>query len=77
MSFVSATNIWISYGLQEAVTEMGSRKSVSLQSRNEYHKGAYQHYIERVASETRSLDTQIMPVMNNEGNALIEFQQNY
>ena len=48
MSFVSATNIWISYGLQNFVTEMGSKKSVANQSRMEYHKGAYQHYIERV-----------------------------
>ena len=30
MSFVSFTNIWVSYGLQEAVTEIGSRKSISL-----------------------------------------------
>ena len=30
MSFVSCTNIWVSYGIQEAVTEIGSRKSISL-----------------------------------------------
>jgi len=31
MSFISSTNIWISYGLQEAVTEIGSRKSIAMQ----------------------------------------------
>jgi hypothetical protein len=30
MSFVSFFNIWMSYGLQEFVTEYGTRKSVSL-----------------------------------------------
>ena len=45
MSFISFANIWVSYGLQEFVTEFGSRKSVSLQQRNEYHQGAYKTYI--------------------------------
>jgi len=74
MSFVSFTNIWISYGLQEAVTEIGSRKSISLQARNEYHQGAYKHYIERVATETKSIDNKVMPTMTNEkGRMLSEF----
>lgn len=45
MSFVSFFNIWASYGLQEFVTEYGSRKSLSLQARNEYHTNAYKSYL--------------------------------
>lgn len=37
MSCVSFFNIWLSYSLQEFVTEYGSRKSISMSSRNEYH----------------------------------------
>ena len=78
MSFVSFTNIWISYGLQEAVTEIGSRKSISLQARNEYHQGAYKTYIERLANETKSIDSKVMPAMTNEtGKVLRDFGSNY
>ena len=61
MSVVSATNIWVSYGLQEAVTEIGSRKSISNQQRDEYHSGAYKTYIERVANDTHAIDTKALP----------------
>jgi uncharacterized membrane protein len=37
MSAVSFFNIWASYALQEFVTEYGSRKSISVSSRREYH----------------------------------------
>ena len=78
MSFVSFSNIWVSYGLQEAVTEIGSRKSISMQSRNEYHQGAYKHYIERLANETKSIDSKVMPAMTNEtGKVLKEFIDSY
>ena len=52
MSSVSFFNIWLSYSLQEQVIEMASRKSISVQSRNEYQEGAYKAYINRVAEET-------------------------
>lgn len=45
MSFFSFFNIWVSYGLQEFVTEYGSRKSLSLAARNEYHTNAYKSYL--------------------------------
>lgn len=47
MSFFSFFNIWVSYGIQEFVTEYGSRKNVSLTSRNEYHMNAYKAYVKK------------------------------
>ena len=78
MSLVSGTNIWISYGLQEAVTEFGSRKSISLQQRSEYHDGAYKTYIERLANDTHAIDSKVLPSLSNEtGKVLSEFRINY
>lgn len=45
ISFLTFTQVWISYGLQEFVTERGSRKSIAVQARNEYHSGAYKAYV--------------------------------
>merc|ERR1711997_24130 len=44
-SMVSTFNIWVSYGLQYAVTDIASRKSISDQARDQYHQGAYKSYI--------------------------------
>ena len=35
-SLFSATNIWISYGLQNAATEMGSKMSLAAQAGQQY-----------------------------------------
>jgi len=56
MSFVSFFNIWLSYSLQEFVTEYGARKSLSVSQRNEYHQNAYKTYVERIAKETLTVD---------------------
>lgn len=50
MSCVSAFNIFASYGIQDFVTDYGSRKSLSLAARNEYHLNAHKAYIEKVAN---------------------------
>lgn len=47
VSSVSFFNIWISYGLQEFVTQHGTTKSMQMAARNEYHTNAYKHYIQR------------------------------
>jgi len=74
MSFVSFFNIWVSYGLQEFVTDYGTRKSVSLQQRNQYQDNAYKDYVNRVAEETISIDKEVMPVLDNDtGRALDNF----
>ena len=44
-SMISTFNIWVSYGLQYAVTDIASRKSISDQARDQYHQGAYKSYI--------------------------------
>jgi len=74
MSFVSFFNIWVSYGMQEFVTDYGTRKSVSLQQRNQYQNNAYKDYVSRVAEETHSIDKEVMPVLDNDtGKALDRF----
>lgn len=71
MSAVSFFNIWVSYSLQEFVTEYGARKSISLTARNAYHENAYKHYVDRVIEETSSVDFQGQPqLQNDKGQAL-------
>ena len=71
MSCVSFFNIWLSYSLQEFVTEYGSRKSISMSQRNEYHQNAYKSYVERVQNETLTVDNQGAPMLQNDmGKAL-------
>jgi hypothetical protein len=65
MSFFSFFNIWASYGLQEFVTEYGSRKSLSLAARNEYHTNAYKSYLQGLENTTRSLDDRVRPILHN------------
>eukprot|EP00347_Sterkiella_histriomuscorum_P005580 403356067 len=78
MSFVSFFNIWISYGLQEFVTEYGSRKSLSLAARNEYHTNAYQSYLDNMQVTVRPMDDKIQPVLHNsQVMALNDFIRNY
>jgi len=78
MSSVSFFNIWLSYSLQEQVIEMASRKSISVQSRNEYQEGAYKAYINRVAEETTILDKNVEPRFENDsGKALAKFTDDY
>ena len=47
VSGISVINIWISYGIQEFVTQHGTTKSLQTAARNEYHTNAFKHYIER------------------------------
>lgn len=63
MSSISFFNIWLSYSAQEFVTEYGSRKSISMSSRNEYHQNAYKHYVERVQAETLTVDYAGSPML--------------
>jgi hypothetical protein len=77
MSFFGFFNVWISYGIQEFVTEYGSRKSLSLAARNEYHTNAYKTYVEGLETSVRPLDDKIRPVLHNsQAQALEEFNNN-
>ncbi len=70
--------MWISYGIQEFVTEYGSRKSLSLAARNEYHTNAYKSYLEGLETSVRPLDDKIKPVLHNsQAQALDEFYNNF
>lgn len=78
MSFFGFFNVWISYGIQEFVTEYGSRKSLSLAARNEYHTNAYKSYLEGLETSVRPLDDKITPVLHNsQAQALNEFFNNF
>ena len=78
MSFFSFFNIWASYGLQEFVTEYGSRKSLSLASRNEYHTNAYKSYLEGLENTIRPIDDRVRPALHNsQAQALDEFIANF
>jgi hypothetical protein len=77
MSFASFFNIWLSYGLQEFVTEYGSRKSLSLAARNEYHTTAYKNYLAGLETSVRSVDEKVRPTLHNlQAQALEEFRVN-
>lgn len=45
MSLFSFFNIWISYGLQDFITDYGVRKNISVTSRNEINTSAYRAYL--------------------------------
>lgn len=78
MSFFGFFNVWISYGIQEFVTEYGSRKSLSLAARNEYHTNAYKSYLQSLETSVRPLDDKITPVLHNsQAQALNEFFGNF
>jgi hypothetical protein len=78
MSCVSFFNIWLSYSLQEFILDNGSRKSLSIAQRNEYHENAYNYYVDRVTVETGQLDSVAEPVLLNEtGRALDFFMESY
>jgi hypothetical protein len=63
MSFVSFFNIWLSFSLQEYITEYGTRKSLAVTQRNAYHEEAYKNYVQRIQNETYTLDNAGSPVM--------------
>ena len=65
VSGISFANIWISYGLQEFVTQHGSTKGLQGASREEYHRNAYKHYIERAQENITNIDYDAQPVMRN------------
>ena len=78
MSCVSFFNIWVSYSLQEFVTEYGSRKSISMSSRNEYHQNAYKTYVDRIQDETMTVDHNASPILQNDmAGALETFADTY
>ena len=65
VSTFSFVNIWISYGLQDFVTQHGTTKSIQTAARNEYHVNAYKSYIERAQQQTETIDRNLQPVMRN------------
>ena len=76
MSAVSFFNIWLSYSLQEFVTDYGSRQSVSASAHKEYHQNAYKHYIDRIQDEIHSVDSLAEPMMQNDmADALDNFSE--
>lgn len=78
MSFVSFFNIWLSFSLQEYITEYGSRKSLAVTQRRAYHEEAYKSYVQRIQDETYTLDHAGSPVMQNDtGEALDTFADTY
>lgn len=56
MSAMSFFNIWMSFSIQEFISDYGSRKSLSLTQRNAYHQDAYKSYVSRIQEETYALD---------------------
>jgi hypothetical protein len=72
MSFVSFFNIRLSYGLQEFVSDYGTRKSVSMTARQEYQNNAYKHYVDRIENETKSIDHEVMPMLDNDTGAALD-----
>ncbi len=78
MSFFSFFNIWVSYGLQEFVTEYGSKKNLSMAARNEYHTNAYKSYLQGLENTVKPLDQKIRPVLHNsQATALNDFIANF
>ena len=78
MSFFSFFNIWVSYGLQEFVTEYGSKKNLSMTARNEYHTNAYKSYLQGLENTVKPLDQKIRPVLHNsQATALNDFIANF
>lgn len=78
MSFVSCFNIFLSYQLQDFVTEYGSRKSLSIASRNEYHSNAYRAYLQTLTTTVKPLDYEVEPVLNDQQtSAFNSFIDNY
>lgn len=73
MSCISFFNIWLSYSLQEFVLDYGSRKSLSIAQRNEYHENAYNYYVDRVTQETKLFDQTAEPVLVNETGRAIDY----
>jgi hypothetical protein len=67
MSFVSFFNIWISYAIQDFVTDYGVKKSVSLQARNEYHENYYKAYLEQMSEKIDPIDKKLRvePIFHN------------
>lgn len=80
MSFVSFFNIWISYAIQDFVTDYGVRKSVSLQQRNEYHGNFYKAYLDNRVDNVKPIENKlkVQPIFNNsQAQSLFEFVEKY
>ena len=56
VSGISFFNIWVSYGLQEFVTQHGTTKGIQTAARAEYHNNAYRAYLERAVDGVQEID---------------------
>lgn len=60
------------------MTEYGSRKSLSIASRNEYHSNAYRAYLQTLTTTVKPLDYEVEPVLNDQQtSAFNSFIDNY
>lgn len=67
VSGISFFNIWVSYGLQEFVTQHGTTKGLQTAARSEYHTNAYKSYLERQQEQIQLIDRSgvAQPVLRN------------
>ena len=80
MSFASFFNVWISYAVQDFVTDYGVKKSVSLQQRNEYHQNYYKAYLENRTEVADPIDKQLIvqPILDNsQARSINDFIEKY
>ena len=67
VSGISFFNIWVSYGLQEFVTQHGTTSGIQTAARNEYHSNAYQAYLKKAVDGVELIDKSgvAAPIMRN------------
>ena len=80
MSFISFFNIWVSYALQDFISDYSVRKSISLSQRNEYQQDWYKMYLQEAQKKVDYIDKElkVQPIMkNSQVEAMSEFIENY
>ena len=65
VSGISIFNIWISYGLQDFVTQHGTTKGLQTAARDEYHLNAYKHYMEKTQNQVSTFHRGADPILRN------------
>jgi len=65
VSGISVFNIWVSYGIQEFVTQHGSTRGKSQAAREEYHVAAYKNYLERAQNQASAFHSGADPILRN------------
>lgn len=63
ISGISMFNIWVSYGIQEYVTQHGTTKGLQNAAREEYHNNAYKTYLERTQQQVNLLHDGANPIL--------------